>query len=486
MTKTIQSERGLYPFRFQRLTNGREVVTNEVGEFVIAPAGTVRSLLEETGALPEPLYRELIAKQIVYDGRSEALIDLLALKYRTKKSALGRGVGLHIVITTLRCDQACTYCQASSKAVQAQHQDMTLSVADEVAKFIVASASPEFTVEMQGGESTLAFGVVQRLVDAVTDLAGGKTPSFVLCTHLANVSKNILEYCRDHNVTISTSLDGPEDLHDRHRIMRGCGSYKAVVEGIRLAQEIVGSVSALTTVTRDSLGRAKEIVDAFVSLGLRDIFLRRVTPLGRSLRQPDLAKYSTEEFLSFYFEALDYMLDLNRNGLLIAEAYSSVLLRRILSPFGCSFTNLQSPSVAGTGVLAYHINGDVYPQDEGRMFAEQGDTSFRLGNVRTLTPTELSRSEDLVRMTTACCCESLPGCSDCAYLPYCGIDPLLNVAHEGDVVGIRPYSAFCQIQLAIFNWIFDKLSSADLQTQKILWRWAFGGGETFSPDGSTR
>ena len=52
------------------------------------------------------------------------------------------------------------------------------------------------------------------------------------------------------------------------------------------------------------------------------------------------------------------------------------------------YVDLQSPSGLGLSVLVYNYDGDVYASDEGRMLAEVGDKTFRLGNVHRVDGSE--------------------------------------------------------------------------------------------------
>src|SRR5262245_8733765 len=103
----------LFPFRFLHLNAAQELLVNEVGEHLIADRGTVRKLLNRQLDYHSALYKTLKAKQFLYDSESDPLRDMLAAKYRTKKSFLQGFTKLHIFVVTLRCDHSCHYCQVS-------------------------------------------------------------------------------------------------------------------------------------------------------------------------------------------------------------------------------------------------------------------------------------------------------------------------------------------------------------------------------------
>jgi sulfatase maturation enzyme AslB (radical SAM superfamily) len=131
--------------------------------------------------------------------------------------------------------------------------------------------------------------------------------------------------------------------------------------------------------------------------------------------------------------------------------------------------DLQSPSGIGLSVLAYNYNGDVYASDEGRMLAEMGDTTFRLGTVRD-SYEMLFLESSLLPTIFDTILEGLPGCSDCALLPYCGSDPVFHHRTQGDVVGHRPTSSFCRRNMEIMRHLITLLED-DLSAAAVLKSW---------------
>ena len=97
-------------FRFRRLGD-EYLLTNEVGEFVRLTPDEFRAMREGTlaGEYKET-YDALGAKGFVRGRLSkEEMGHRYAAKY-----FVGGGTVLHIIVLTLRCDQACIYCHASA------------------------------------------------------------------------------------------------------------------------------------------------------------------------------------------------------------------------------------------------------------------------------------------------------------------------------------------------------------------------------------
>jgi len=469
------TEYSLLPFRFDRRQNGDYLLVNEVGEFCILPPDVFQSLVEKALKPTDSAYTKLKAKHFLADSNSSALFDVLSSKYRTKKSFLEGFTKLHIFVLTLRCNQSCQYCQVTRQGEAANAYDMTADIVRKSVDMMLANPSPSVTMELQGGESLLNFDLVKEAILYAQNRneAVGKRIEYVICTNLTLLEDEHLDFFREHNVQISTSLDGPEYIHDRNRPFNKGGSHAIVTRNIRRAQEALGNqaVSCLMTATKISLKYPREIVDEYLRLDLCSIFARDLNPYGYAIKTQSAIGYSTDEFVSFYKAFLGYIIEINRQDRTFPEAFASMVLRKILTPWPIGFVDLQSPSGAGLGVVVYNYDGDVYASDESRMLAEMGQHTFRLGNVLEDDFHEIFFGETMQMIASAACNEALPGCSDCAYQPYCGADPVRNFATQNDITGHRPTSSFCKKNKSMIQHVFETYLSADAELERILWAW---------------
>jgi radical SAM protein with 4Fe4S-binding SPASM domain len=135
------------------------------------------------------------------------------------------------------------------------------------------------------------------------------------------------------------------------------------------------------------------------------------------------------------------------------------------------YVDLASPARIGIGALVYNYDGDVYASDEGRMLAEMGDRTFRLGNVHEHSYAELLLCDSLLGPLEESFTGSAPMCSDCAFEPYCGSDPVFHHATMGDVVGRKPLSAFCRRNMRIFRLLLERYEE-DAFARDVFLSWA--------------
>ena len=465
----------LLPFRFHRPDRQNEILVNECGEFVVVPLGTTEAIVRKKLLPTDNIYPTLKAKHFIYDDYSSALLDVLASKYRTKFDFIHGSTKLHIFVVTLRCDHSCHYCQVSRQTVNKGEFDMPREVAEAAVKMMLETPSPHITLELQGGEPLLAFDIIKYIVSVAKPEADRlrKELDIVITSNLAFLTDEILDYCKAEQIKLSSSLDGPEFIHNANRPRPGGDSYTVAVEGIKRARRALGTnrVAALMTTTQLSLQHPKEIIDEYVRQSFHTIFLRPISPYGFAVKSNHRTGYEMDAFLEFYRTGLNHIIDLNRKGYSLTEIYTKILLHKILMPEGTGYVDLQSPSGAGLNVLVYNYDGDVYATDEARMLAEMQDHTFKLGNVLKHSRAQIFTSPPFVNLLQAACNQSLPGCSDCAFQPYCGADPVYHHATQGDMIGHRATSGFCKRNMRVIEHLFSLLQNGDPDTQDILWGW---------------
>lgn len=463
----------LLPFRFLRLDDVRYMATNLAGEHVVLTREDIHRFIRHELPCASAVYRTLKSRHFLLEEGSTVAIDLLAAKYRTKLAHLRQFTSLFMFVTTLRCDHSCSYCQASHRSEAAPDCDMSYEVADRAVEFMFRSPSPTIKVEFQGGESLLNFDLVKHIILAVAarNCQDRRDIEFVIASNLSALTGEMLAFCAEHKVFFSTSLDGPTDLHNANRPRAGHDSHAEVTAGIRRIQETLGgnTVSALMTTTRASLGRARDIVDEYVRQGLCSIFLRPLNPYGLAAATSALT-YSVDAWLDFYREALGYILGLAATGVNLREEYTSLILRKMLTPYSTGYVDLQSPAGIGIAGIIFHCDGAVYCSDEGRMLAEMGDQRFRMGNLLEDSYEEIMLNEPFLEALTESIGESCPQCADCAIVPYCGSDPVRHYRTQGDVVGHKPTSDFCRKHLGIVQHLVALLED-DPVAARVLKSW---------------
>ena len=103
----------LLPFRFH-VFRDQELLTNDLGDYLLVPRGSVQRIVDREVLSEEELYKDLVASFFISEKPLPRLIDTMAVRLATRKAFLDHFTALHIFVLTLRCNQNCIYCQASS------------------------------------------------------------------------------------------------------------------------------------------------------------------------------------------------------------------------------------------------------------------------------------------------------------------------------------------------------------------------------------
>ncbi len=447
----------LLPLRFMRLDQTRSIVTSLGGDYAVASTATVHALISHQLRADDPAYETFKSKHLLIDHDSTVAVDLLAAKFRTHHSRLSQLTSLFMFVVTLRCEHSCPYCQVSRQTRNRDAFDMTIGHADLALDIALSSPAQHIKLEFQGGEPLLNIELIRYIVEnaQIRNAERGKQIAFVIATNLALINDEILEFCQQNGVLISTSLDGPRPLHNANRPRPGGDSYERTIEGIARARKSLGHdrVAALMTTTRASLSQPEDIIDEYVANGFSSIFLRSLSPYGFAIRTNAYDAYLMDEWLQFYKLGLTHILKLNQQGVYIREEFATLLMRKLHSPFPTNYVDLQSPAGAGLSCLAFNYDGTIYASDESRMLAEMKDQRFRLGHVETDTLASILTAEPFLELLATSMTESMPMCADCGVQPYCGSDPVYHYATQGDVVGLKPASGFCHKNMEVIRYL---------------------------------
>lgn len=474
----------LLPIRFRRLPwdADRVLATSLAGDWLILSRSDLDRAVAGDLDPDEPLYACMEARHLIAADPSRATFAPLLSQYRTRKSYIRGGPALHIFVVSLRCHHTCSYCQVSRQPTSETQFDMTGAAAAHAVDRLFEWPAKRLTVEFQGGEPLLHFERVRALTEIIQhrNRSENREIRFVIASTLHDLTDDQLAFMKDHGFQLSTSLDGPEWLHNANRPRPERDSYRRTIDGIERGRRVLGedAVSALTTLTARSLTVPAEIIDEYRKQGLHSIFLRPLSPYGFARKTEARHGYSMADFLRFYVTALSQIIAVNHAGYALEEVCAALLMSQLLTPFSHGYVDLRSPSGAGLGAVVYDYDGHVYPSDEARMLAAMGDHIFAMGRVDQPV-SELLASPAMRRVLDAGVAEALPTCADCAYVPLCGADPIDHYARQGDPLGHRPSSDFCARQMGLFDLLLQRWEEGDQADRALLEKWAVqqsGGG----------
>lgn len=167
-----------------------------------------------------------------------------------------------------RCNLDCTYCyeyNMGDTSWREQPHFTSLQTVEQLAvrvrEHAVRHNLDYVTFSFHGGEPLLIGPTF--FAEAVSTIRSTLGPtvgcSFGIQTNGTLLTEDVVTLFRDHDIGIGLSLDGPQLVHDRHRIYAtGKGSFADVMRGVRWLQSPAGSavfrgILAVIEVTADPL-----------------------------------------------------------------------------------------------------------------------------------------------------------------------------------------------------------------------------------------
>jgi uncharacterized protein len=466
------------PFKHRTVAD-KVLITNTEGNYLLLMPDEFTSFMQGSIGPESDLYQRLSTRNFV---RATAETKRVEDGLRARRSFLDYGPNLHILVVTLRCNETCVYCHASRADMDAVHTDMTIEIAEKTVDQIFQSTNPNLTIEFQGGEPLALFPVVRHVIEYAREKnkTAWKRLEFTMVSNLSLMDEEKLAYLVENKVQVCTSIDGPPPIHDKQRKLPGLSAHASATHWIKRLNEAYAKmgldptlyhVEALLTTTRETLPHWKEVVDAYVGLGCRALFLRPVDPFGFADKTGHRIEYPRSEYMNFYRNAVDYMISLNKQGIEILERFAAIFLTKILAGHDPNFLDIRSPCGAGIGQVAYNYDGKIFTCDEGRMLHEMGDDTFLIGDVRTSRHRDVMGHETVRAMAIASNLEAQPDCVNCTYQPYCGVCPVHSHKTQGSIFGRMRESSLCAVHKGIQDFLFERLGGGDPGVEETLQKW---------------
>jgi len=268
-------------------------------------------------------------------------------------------VGVNFVTLNVAhdCNMACPYCFAKEGLYGGARQLMTQEVANKCVDWLIRTSGSQTDLYLRflGGEPFLNVPVIRETMAYGLRIAAeaGKSLHFSVNTNGTLFDQEISELMEEYKVTISVSMDGTREAHDRFRVFKGGqGTFDAVVRNLPaiLRTDPLAMVNA--TLTGETL-RVSEYAACFRELGFR---LLRFVMVGTS--DPTVA-IRQEEALGILREEYDrvgqtFMKDLMQGDVwYLADLYKYVpnLRQRVKRASRCG---------AGTTYVNIDVEGEVH------------------------------------------------------------------------------------------------------------------------------
>lgn len=279
-----------------------------------------------------------------------------------------------IMKATSNCTLACSYCQyMSDRTGDNSNLVMSREILHKSISQLMSLASKNVTFIWHGGEPLLAgkdFFEEAICVQRQYQKGNEKIVNNIQ-TNATLLNQEWVEFLQRNNFNISVSLDGPNEIHNMHRLYpSGNKSFTSVMQGIRLLIDKNLKFGLLAVLTKDSIKEASQIYNFFVTNGVKSFDFLPCIEVNKYTGEMIGSSITSSEFADFMIQVFDLWIEDDNPDIRIR--YLDNILTGLLGgkPTLCKFAGTCS------NFLTIDCNGDIYPCDN---FVGYGELKF--GNI---------------------------------------------------------------------------------------------------------
>lgn len=272
------------------------------------------------------------------------------------------------------CNLACKYCYVKNGKYLGKTDQMKIDIAKSTIDFLIQRSGEKRDLQICffGGEPLINYRLLKKIVEYAKE-EGEKYKKyfhFTMTTNGTLLSEKIVEFLGKHRIRVTLSIDGDEQSHDMNRPFSGSGgSYKEIVEALKMLNQHNVGYAARTTVSSLTLNKIAENFKHLLAIGFKrihienaysptgDVFISNKTDIAEAKRQfsqiTDNILKKIDSDRPFEYEEIPLPL-------------GNIVNKRAVS-YGCR---------AGRGYYAVDVHGDIY-----LCHRLVGDKHFLMGNV---------------------------------------------------------------------------------------------------------
>jgi len=364
------------PTRFRDFDSDT-LVTSEAGDFAFVDQTFIPRYLSNELSVEE--IDLALSKRLLATHEDDWRIKSLAINTQRKINKKEREIRYFLIIPTLRCNLACSYCQVSRAPLDAVGFDWEQRHLEAFEEFFAKNAAQNVKIEFQGGEISLRPDLIEK-VEAIASKYCSEI-ELVACTNLFEISSDFERLFSKENFLISTSLDGDIEAMSANRTKNDVAA-KSNIENIRriIDEYGVNKISFLPTITENNFDKPEDLIRLYVDMGASGIFLRPVNYQGFARKQHKKSSSGFEDWTGYFERALEEIRVVNREKY-FEEIYVADLVRTIFLGLDTAFIDFRSPSRFVQDMVVVDFDGTIYPTDESRMLTRTRHIDLSVGSI---------------------------------------------------------------------------------------------------------
>ena len=281
---------------------------------------------------------------------------------------------IYIEVTN-KCNIACEYCYAVQKSNSRHIMDFPLfkTIVDSV---VANSSQDKFSIIFHGGEPLLAKPVFFRecMEYARKEFTNkGKTVDFGLQSNLLLLTDEMCEILKRFDVSVSTSIDGPEPIHDKAR-----SGWKTTIDNYFRLKNSGIIINFIAVCTQHNKDHIEDLYIMARDMGSKTLQLNIASSTQSINPRSSYSPLTSEEIFQIFKECFRCTLKYG-----ITEKKLGMMVRNFLCDSSDRMHTLSCDSPfchAGTRMLVFTPDGNMYPCSPAVPIGVLGD-SFSLGKI---------------------------------------------------------------------------------------------------------
>lgn len=414
-------------------------------------------LLRKVGANHFVVFNKMSKETLLINGDVANLdeddLDKL-FKPQKEESFDARKILTTIVINiTEACNLRCKYCSRykgdydNDKTIS---QDLLIGILRKASNY-AASIGERVVIQFHGGEPLLHFHLIKNAI--LSNLAAKELLDFRIQTNATLLTDEILEFCKEHDIHLGISVDGPPSVNAITRQFHD-GRYidKIISEKIELIKRYLPrhTISCLCVLSSANVEHASEVMDFVFEKGIDDVSILPLYPdFSNCLTDDNHIIPRTKDMVKFSEQIFDIWIKELQKGHRISIPNFQIWFWNIMG--GNANFKLNSTSCGvGQSMIFIDKDGEVYPC--GPFSYEK---SFSMGNIKTIETIQQLSNSMIFQLFSKRETSMVEKCSDCALQGIClGGCPANSYLKHKDIFKNDP---FCEYWEGVLEYVAKRV-----------------------------
>jgi len=348
----------------------------------------------------------------------------------TLEYSLERCIGTIALQVTQGCNLRCKYCAYSGNYDNRVHSGKRMSkeTAFRAIDFLFTHSIDRDKVSLgfYGGEPLLEFELIKECVEYAKKKSAGKELMFNITSNATLITDAVLEYLYDNKFSLTVSLDGDRQAHDKNRVFAadGNGTFGVVMQILEKIQSRhpdymervhINAVIDPTTnfdCTSRFFSDYETVKDFYVQANLISEYYRK----GEVATNEEYREKFSYEIFKMYLQKLGRFEE-GSISKLVSHGFQSLKEIHDKAKLSSSLTvkrdHHSGPCVPGIQRLFVDVEGNLYPCER----VSEASKAVRMGHIDTGFDIDKARSLlNIGKLTEKECkqCWAFRFCSACA------------------------------------------------------------------------